>query len=388
MIIEKETADLVLEQAKAAMSALAEMQTALLTAIIKYNQEKQLTLGIGEVSMDKLIRSLDKKTGETLSYCVLEASVFQDLLRTGVLNKSGIRNYTAMSSANNSDVMIFYGSRDQIFMDNALHAIDALYGTRTMMDRDSFFMAAEGKDLFVLEGVSAEDAELLDCILRKKDSHLHPFPYSVVEMDGNPCIICLSEDMEKLKEAMKAVAATFESEQGDRVLEDIRIRLAGRQERGIAIKEARREQAIVDADHPFHKIIVTADDYRYYKHNKEILAVPMSDPSCLDRIYDLINGMSSPVLTGDCSYEQLPASQQSEYIHKHAIYEFQGESPLEINLEKTAEKMADADALRKYLNKMTGYNVKCEESEPEYVMQEFAKEHKRRKARELERDIR
>ena len=70
----------------------------------------------------------------------------------------------------------------------------------------------EGKDLFVLEGVSAEDAELLDCILRKKDSHLHPFPYSVVEMDGNPCILCLSEDMEKLKEAMKAVAATFESE--------------------------------------------------------------------------------------------------------------------------------------------------------------------------------
>lgn len=399
-------------RAEASISSVLMLQQKILQWLReRRSQEASIQDGIGEASFANLCKSIDRRHGEQISYCEISRDVYEDMGRTGLLKNGALRTYTAMQASNSDAVLLFYGSKDQQGMNRILDAMDAMYGRRAAVDRESFEMLSEGKDLYVLDGLREEDAELLSCFatlpaarkimadensmdrnsvdgkntdgMKKDEVEIEPFPYTVIESKnrrsaarstagqgangsdagshsaGTLSVVCLAEDSHKLAGLMGYVAAAATSEHGARILEQVQFRIKGRQERNIAIDEAEKNQIIMDAENPRNMIKVTAKDYEFYKNNKIAEAIPRSGP--LNRVYDLVEGMSEAVILDADRLKSLPASQQQEAaanmgtpvssLHCRNV---------DIDMQDVFRQLEREEDVRAYLKNMSGITVKAD----------------------------
>ena len=351
--------------------------------LLELGKHQRLRQGLGELSLEALQKSLDRRNGEGLAFTSITADVYQDMRATGILDSGGLRNYSVIAAKDRDQIMIFYGSKDQKHMDQILSAMDAMYGSKSDIEKEAFFSIANGQDIYIVQDISPEEAELFRHFSEKQDAdgnHPDSMPYTVVELNGRLCLICLDADTEIMRRNMKLVAATLTSEQGERILNDIRTRLKNRQERGIAIGQAKREHLIIDADHPRNRIEITAHDFNYYKSSKLVDSIPKSDRAQLGRIYDIVDGMSFPTIVERDAYEKLTVSEQQEYLHSADVSAIPRayERQLEINMDQTLAKLNEVSELREYLNHMTGYSVRVDGDEIGDVIKAFEKEHRNR----------
>lgn len=415
------------------------------------SQEASIRDGIGEASFANLCKSIDRRHGEQISYCEISKEVFEDMGRTGLLKNGALRTYTAMQAANSDAVLLFYGSKDQHGMNLILDAMDAMYGRRAAVDRESFEMLSEGKDLYVLDGLREEDVELLSCFaglpaacgikaddssvdrqnadgMKKDEMKIEPFPYTVIESKnrhaaarsalgqsvfgnsagshstnspsvssskdasaydssadsrytGTLSVVCLAEDSHKLAGLMGYVAAAATSEHGARILEQVQFRIKGRQERNIAIDEAEKNQVIMDAENPRNMIKVTAKDYEFYKNNKIVEAIPRSGP--LNRVYDLVEGMSEAVILDADRIKSLPASQQQEAAANMGtpISSLHGRN-VDVDMQDVFRQLEREEDVRAYLKTMSGITVKADP----YGTLDHALRKARKEQRRMDRD--
>ena len=389
-MIEQEMGQSALDTVKKAAAAGADAAAIAGQLLTELRKHMKLRRGMGELSLEALQKSLDRKNRESLAFTSIAADVYQDMRATGILDNGGLRNYSVIAAKNSDQVMIFYGSKDQGRMDQVLSAMDAMYGSKSDLEKDAFFQIARGRNLYVLQDISSEEAELFRHYCDRPDengSYPRRMPYSIVELNGHRCLLCLESDTDLMRRNMQLVAATMTSEQGGRILEEIRFLLKERQERRIAIEQAVREHLILDADHPSCKVEVTAHDFNYYKNSKLVDTVPRSDKAQAGRIYDIVDGMSSPVVVPKDAFEKLPSSGQQEYLHSPAAAPIQKayDRQLEINMDQVLAKLNEANELREYLNHMTGFNVKVEGDEIADVIKAFEKEQKKRGKQERQK---
>ena len=383
IMIEQEMGRAALDSVKTAALIGADVTSVAAQLLFELHKHQKLRQGLGELSLEALQKSLNRKNGEGLAFTSVTSDVYQDMRSTGILSSGGLRNYSVIAAKNTDQIMIFYGSADQKYMDQILSAMDAMYGSKSDIEKDVFFNIAKDRDIFVLQDISSEEAELFKyySLLQDENGNIPgSMPYSVVNLNGRRCLLCLDSDVEVMQRNMQYVAATFTSQQGARILEDIRIRLKGRQERQIAVEQAKREHLIIDADNPYTRIEVTAHDYDLYKGKMLVDSIPISDRSQLSRVCSIVDGMSSPVVVGKAAYEKLSASEQQEYLHSPKASELPKtyEHQLEIDMDQVLAKLNDVNELREYLNHMTGYSVKVSGDEIGDVIRAFEKEQKKR----------
>lgn len=377
--------DVLVEGSKEVVVSYIAFMKELLELLARWSREHNLKEGAGEVDFQGVQDGM--KNGEKMSYCSVSSDVYNDMKKTGVLEMSGTRNYAVLKSKNDDSVMIFYGSGDQYHIDQALKAMEYMYGNPVEMDMESFLMTTKNDELFTIMGLSDADAMLLKHFATKmnvdEEGKLKndSFPYTIVEMDGVNCVVCRESDHDKLAEAMKMVAATHETEQGEKILEQIQYKIKGRSERNIAIENARREQCIVDANDPASKIVVTAEDFRYYKNNKEIATIPLSDETKVQRVYSIIEGMSDPVLVNDNTFERLDEAEQTEYLHnkdnaqplmKDDVFD------LEVDMTQIRQALINEDRIKQRLNQYYGFSLKTEDMEIDEVVKAYEKEARNR----------
>ena len=365
---------------------------------LKERREQEVAIkdGIGEASFANLMKSIDRAHDEQISYCEVSKDVYTDMCKTGLLQNGALRTYTVLQAANSDGVMIFYGSNDQSGMNRILDSMDAMYGNRAELDKDSFEMMSEGKDIYVLEGISAEDSLLFASLVRdgyvsengSMDKNGFPFSRMTTVKGGQEynAIVVLDEDKGKLASVMGVVAGTMLSTQGPRILEQLQYQLKGRQERNIAIEEARKEQVIVDADNPRNSIHVTAKDYEFYKNNKVTEIIPRGGP--LGRVYDIVEGMSAAVIIDAKKLEGLSTSEQQEVLHNEGRpLTSVEEKPLDIDIKESMRQMDDEQSVKRYLEKCTGVTVRSDSRDLDSIVKSAEKQHRQRE-KQMERDER
>lgn len=321
--------------------------------------EAMRTDGVGEASFATLCKAIDKKHGEQLAYCEVPKDVYEDMAKTGILQNGALRTYSAMSSTHSDNIIIFYGSKDQEGMNSILDAMDSMYGKRSEVSKDSFEILSEDRDLYVLDGVRPEDAMLLSHLTENHEEYsVEPFPFTVVQQPGKDkySVVCLDEDKGKLAAAVGLVAATYTSEQGSRVLQQVQYKIKGKQERNIDIDNARKHQVIMDREFPQNHFVVTASDYKFYKNNKEVESISRKGP--LNRVYDIIEGMSAPVVIDERRYEQLSTSETMEALHNEGKpITLTSDRDIEIDIKQSLAQMEREQEVKEYMKGMSGTTV-------------------------------
>ena len=203
-----------------ALASIAEgtlqTQLALIQTLIRLHKLRQLKAGIGEIAMEQLQKALDRKNGESLAYCSLPADVYQDLKATGVLDRSGIRNYSVLAASNNDTVLVFYGSQDQEHVDRSLKVMEAYYGQKSELDKETFFLAARNRDLLLVDGLAEESVQLFRQLTSEADQHgtlTNAMPFTIIEYKGRKQLVTTSESEAALGNVLRKVSENTNSKQ-------------------------------------------------------------------------------------------------------------------------------------------------------------------------------
>ena len=212
MIIEESMALAAGSSLQGLTESTVQIQAAFLQALIRIQKQKLLKSGIGEVALEKLQKSLDRKHEESLSYCCIPAAVYHDMKHFGLLNHSGIRNYSVLSASNNDSLLFFYGSQDHVYVERTLKSMEALYGQRSELDKESFALIAAGKDLLTVRGLNDEELQIFRSLTLCPDSKGNyplALPYTVLEYKGKKSILLLKQDESLLEKNLSNLAAAL-----------------------------------------------------------------------------------------------------------------------------------------------------------------------------------
>ena len=380
MTAEKETAELVMRGAVTTTKSLAEVQLALLQLLIEFERHRKLVLGKGEVSLTELQKSLRGNKGETLSYCSVPADVYRDLSTLGYLEQSGIRNYSVMQASNCDSVMILYSSKDQAHVDQALKSLDAAYSSRSLLDKDSFFLYMDKEPVRAVEGLTEEELEIFRSVAEYSDDHgrrPYAIPYTVVDLDGRRLLLAPASEHDLLDKNLRRTAVLSQSDQYADLHEKIRDQLRNRHERQDLIEKATDDQMIVDAAHPQTRVVIKDTAYDCYRNDKCTQRIPRNDQAQLHRLYDTIESMFSPVLISRTLYEKLPAKDQQDYLTQNAEAALPHDAPAVVSTKEILWPQPDQEKTDTFMKHLSEFQIPQNEKNFQSILNRISREQKR-----------
>lgn len=344
------------------LKASGSVSEALLQVLIQENnrhkEDKLYDEGIGETSLKNMLRGLQRNNDElmTLSVNDEDAKEFKE-----ILGKTDIKNYVMIDLATDDRKIVLFAQSDIEEVKKALNVFSAERGLISEIDPESFFVAAKEQNISALEGIDEVDLELIRYNARK-----NPFVYTVVDSKDGITVLYKQEDLANMQKTLNNVAFSLSGEQGPLVREQIEIRLKGRKEVNIAVEEAEREVIIIDKQNPKNYVHVTADDFTYYKNNKEITRIPRTEPGAIEAVYQKIEGLTEPVVISKNEFELNYAERKALLESKTAVYPT-GYSAMNEDIENLNTKEHDS-AARAYAEKFGLFDVENDSNSLEAIL--------------------
>ena len=208
-----------------------------------------------------------------------------------ILKKNGVLYDMSDLSTSDTKIVLFTESQEEKIKES-IKMLYAEKGLLSEMDLNSFLSFSKNDKLSFLTNIDDVEIEILRHYTRS-----NPIAYTITHDDNNNAIIVFrTEDIENVKNALDKISQDLTSEQGPLIREQIEFRLKGKQEVNIALEEAERESYIVDKQNPKNYIAITADDYTYYKNNKNIESIPRTDKNIPEAVYTRIEALTEPVV--------------------------------------------------------------------------------------------
>ena len=275
----------------------------------------------------KVLEKMDKKFDDTPITNLLNGAKKGDYLKTivvpdeehdefiEILKKTNIKNYVAADLTNDDAKMIIFAESDTQEVKKAIDVLKAERGLVSEIDIDSFLLAA--KDTDIATAYNIDEAEL-ECI--RYHSREINFPYALTETENGPAIIFKEEDKEKVSEVLDKTAFNLSGEQGPLVRQQIEYKIKGRKEVNIALSDAEREFSIIDRKNPNNYLVATADDFVYYKNNKELNRISRKEPGAMEATYQKLEGLTEPVILTKNEFELNPDERQKVLESKTNVY--------------------------------------------------------------------
>lgn len=331
---------------------------AVLAALIKQAELAGLKRGVGETSLKNILKLT--KSGDSARYILMSSQDAATMRSYLTDRKYGIKNFCFMNSAVSGQKMLIFNQSDE---KNILSARDDMINNiqhGTFVHKNQFFADMKDKEIYVVDGFSREASELMREISRRsKDFH-----YTAVKIDGKYALICSSKDRRILDEHMRTIAAIATSEQGAKIIHDMRVQLKGRQEVNITVEEAEKERVILDKNHTDTFVKVTAQDFAFYKANKEISRIPRTEDGALDRVYDCIAEFSEPCVLEPDDMQYLDTDRRKEILDNAPSYrQEEGNFLDKIDREEVQKQLNNGVEVAAYLRGFDNYYLKPEARE-------------------------
>lgn len=285
--------------------SMEELQRTLLKVLDKMNDKFE------DTPINNLLNRA--KHGDPIKNMVIPDEEYDAFME--ILKKTKIKNVVGCDFAYDDSKMIMFSDSDSKEVLKAINILKAQRGLISEMDVESFALATEDESLSAAFNI--DEAEL-ECI--RYHSREIAFPYAVIETQDGPSIVFKENDTERVNEVLEKTAFNLSGEQGALVREQIEYKIKGRQEVNIALADAEREFTIVDRKHPENYFTATADDFIYYKNNKELSRVPRTESGAVEAAYQKLEGLTEPVLLKKNEFELNPDERQKVLDSKTNIY--------------------------------------------------------------------
>lgn len=340
----------------------ADVSAGLLEFLKEWNktqkEDKLLKNGVGETSLRNLLKGL--KEGDQLKAMVIPDEEYDEFIK--VLKNTKIKNFSSLDLSSDNCRTILFAESDTKEIVNALEAFSAQRNLQTEVDPEVFYLAAKESKITAIENIDEVELELLRYNARK-----NPFPYTVVDINGKPSILARSEDFEKVDTSLNRIASSLAGEQGSLIRKQIEYKIKGRQEVNIAIEDAEKESIIIDKKNPNNYIMITADDFVYYKSNKELTAISRKEPGAVDAVYQKLEGLTEPVVISKNEFELSYAERKAILDKKTAVYPV-GYSAVDEDIEKMNQE-ATVDAINNYRSKFVITEVDNDERSLDSILE-------------------
>ena len=328
-----------------------------LIAIHNKNKEKNEYKGISDVPLKELLKAVRKGDNlMTLSVYDEDAKEFKD-----ILEKTGISKFTMCDLTTDDRKILLFAQSDLEQVKKALSIFYAERGIMSEMEPDAFFTGSKDHNLSMVTGLDDVELEII-----RYHSRTEPFPYTVVDTAEGISLLFREEDRKKIDSMLNKVSFALSGEQGPIVRQQVEIKLKGRQEVNIALEEAERESYIIDKKNPQNYIAVTAEDFTYYKNNKNIESIPRTEKGAPEAVYTRIESLTEPVVISKNEFALSGPEKRKLLESKTAVYPT-GFSAMDEDIEKLNLKSHNQET-KAYAEKFGIYSIDNEDNSLDTIL--------------------
>lgn len=269
------------------------------------------------------------------------------------LDNTNVKNYAVSDLGMDDGKMVFFIDKDSVEVEKAISALRAERGLQTELDKEAFAVYAKDKELSILDNLSEVEVETFRYYALKEE-----LPYAIIEHeDSNYGIMYLSDDQDKVDDVKFNLAGLLSGEQGALIVEQIEYKLRGRQELNIDMADAQREFAIVDKQNPELAVLVTADDFIYYKNNKEIPFLKRTEGGDFAAVYQRLNGLKEPT-TMTMDEFKLPVEDRKKILDEKTYVYSTGFTVITDEMERQNDpNLVKARIKNEYVSKFDTYHA-------------------------------
>ena len=272
---------------KGASSASSEALSHFIDEIKKNKALKEMMGLEGEVSVHELNEIVRKFAEKSSSVLVgdADAADYEKLLREqGVL--------FAKADRVDDDVKMFiFLNRDLEKVEKATTILSAMRGQVTELNPNLYFNSLSPDKVHIVQGLNAEETELFRHFAREQG-----LLFTVVARKDDYMLVCNEADKQKARKALLYAGWALSGPNGARVKEQVQYRLSGRSAIQIAAEEGERELYIVSGKRPDTYVQITSEDFKVYKHNKQVATTSRKDPDFYARCMAVCDALPQPVV--------------------------------------------------------------------------------------------
>lgn len=301
---------------------------ALIELVLKKENFKALLKDGGEATLKEFQKSLKK--GEAFSSLRFDDSMTDDYLR--FLNENKIL-YMALNDTENGSHCFVFRNRDLEKVNEIKNMVETIHYGKKEIDPKLFMDIYNNKDIaFTDSNLSPEKVELVRYFMKPADAI-----YSVAtDSHGQSMLLFQPENEKKIKDAMYSADWMLRGNFGPKVKQQLQYRIKGRQDIVQRIEDAEKEFYILSKNNPKNYVHVTEDQISYYKNNKEIpsMTMPRDNANFAAHAWDLIEGISSPVIVEPAEFFENIVKRQEIVSSKQTLNEFPSEMIVEEEIAK------------------------------------------------------